>query len=194
MLQILGLTAGILSLLMYVPYLRDIFKLTTKPERASWFIWAVLGGIAFFSQMAKGATDSLWLTGVQTLGVVVIFLLSLRYGAGGLVKRDMWVLIGAGAGLVLWYVTREATIALLIVIVIDALGGWLTVLKAYEDPGSETLITWLLSGTSGIFAAFAVGSIDYVLLAYPVYIVLINYSVVGAILLGRRHMQDISYL
>lgn len=189
MLQVLGLIAGFLSLVMFVPYIRDIFRHTTKPERASWLIWSVLGGIAFFSQLAKGASDSLWLTGVQTLGVFVIFILSIRYGAGGLVKRDIAALIAAGFGLLLWYLTNEAAIALLFVIVIDAIGGWLTVLKSYEDPGSETLSTWVLSGTSGVFAALAVGSVNYILLAYPVYIIAINYAVVIAILAGRRRLK-----
>lgn len=186
MLQALGLFAGFLSIIMYIPYVRDIFRGTTKPERASWFIWAVLGGIAFFTQLAKGATDSLWLTLAQTIGVILISLLSIKYGVGGLTKRDVVALMGAGVGLFLWYLTSEAAVALIIVIIIDAIGGFLTVVKTYENPESETLSTWLLSGTSGIFAAFAVGSFNYILLAYPLYIIVINYAVVGALLLGRR--------
>ena len=189
MLQILGLFSGFLSIVMYIPYLRDIFRHTTKPERASWLIWSVLGGIAFFSQLAKGATNSLWLTGAQTFGVFVVFILSLRYGVGGLVKKDIYALITAGLGLFAWYLTNEPAIALIFVIIIDAIGGLLTVLKAYENPDSETLITWLLSGTSGIFATLSIGSLNYVLLAYPVYIIAINYAVVTAILLGKRRVN-----
>lgn len=188
MLQTLGLIAGVLSVITYVPYLRDIFRLKTKPERATWFIWAVLSGIAFFSQMAKGATDSLWLVGVQTIGVVVIFILSIRYGVGGFVRRDMIALGAAGLGLVLWYYTNEAAFALLIAIVIDAIGASLTVLKAYKDPESETLSTWVLSGTAGIFATLAVGSLDYILLAFPVYVIVINYAVATAMILGKRRL------
>jgi hypothetical protein len=186
MLQTLGLIAGVLSVITYVPYLRDIFRLKTKPERATWFIRAVLSGIAFFSQMAKGATDSLWLVGVQTLGVIVVFVLSIRYGVGGFVRRDMIALGAAGLGLVLWFYTSEAAYALLIAIAIDAIGASLTVLKAYRDPESETLSTWVLSGTAGIFATFAVGSFDYILLAFPVYVIIINYAVALAMVLGRR--------
>lgn len=190
MLQTLGLISGVLSVITYLPYLRDIFKLKTKPERATWFIWSVLSGIAFFSQMAKGATDSLWLVGVQAIGVVVIFLLSIRFGVGGFVRRGIIALIAAGIGLILWFYTNEAAFALLIAIAIDAIGGLLTVLKAYRDPESETLSTWVLSGTAGIFAAFAVGSLDYILLAFPVYVVLINYAVAVAMILGKRRLVN----
>lgn len=187
MLQIFGYISALLSIAMIFPYIRDIFRLETKPERGSWFIWTVLGFIAFFSQLAKGATDSLWLTVGQTASVLIIFLLSLKYGYGGLGKRDIRALVGAGVGLILWYLTREASFALIFVILVDSIGTLLTLLKAYKDPGSETLSTWIMSGTSGIFGMLAVGSLNPILLVYPIYIVLANYVIVGAILLGKKH-------
>jgi hypothetical protein len=190
MLQALGLISGILSIVMVIPYVRDIFRHTTKPERASWFIWAILAFISFFSQMAKGATDSLWLTGGQTVGVAIIFFLSIKYGVGSLAnRRDVIALIVAGGGLLLWYITRDAAYSLVITILIDATGGWLSIIKSYEDPGSETLSMWLMSGTSGILGALAVGSLNPILLLYPLYLVFINYTTVVAILLGRRRVR-----
>lgn len=171
---------------MIFPYVRDIFRLKTKPERGSWFIWTFLGFIAFFSQLAKGATNSLWLTGGQTAAVLVIFLLSLKYGYGGLGKRDLRALIAAGVGLILWYVTREATFAILFVILADSIGTLLTLLKSYKDPESETFSTWVMSGTAGVFGVLSVGSLNLVLLAYPFYLTLANYAIVGAIILGRK--------
>ena len=184
-----GLISGFLSVVTYVPYLNDIFKLTTKPQRATWFIWSVLSGIAFVAQITKGATDSLWLVGVQTIGVVIVFLLSLRYGVGGLTKKDIGSLCAAGLGLLLWYVTSDAAVALVIAVCIDAVAGMLTLLKAYEHPDTETLSTWVLSGTAGIFGALAVGTFNFVLLLFPLYIVLINYAIAGAIIYGRRKHQ-----
>lgn len=186
MLQILGITSGILSVFCYAPYIRDILLKKTRPERASWLIWSALGGIAFFSQLAKGATDSLWLTGVQTLGVIIIFILSLKFGMGGLAKRDIISLLFAGVGIVTWYITKEAAAALFIVIAVDITGSILTMIKSYEDPGSETLITWILSGTSGLFGAFAVGNWNFVLLSYPLYIFVINFLIAGSIVLGKK--------
>jgi hypothetical protein len=172
---------------MIIPYVRDIFRLKTKPERGSWLIWTVLGFIAFFSQLAKGATDSLWLTVGQTAAVFIIFVLSLKYGYGGLGKRDLRGLIGAGIGLVLWYLTREAAYALLFVILVDSIGTLLTILKAYKDPESETFSTWVMSGTAGIFGTLSVGSFNLVLLAYPIYIALANFAIVASLILGRKN-------
>lgn len=186
MLAILGLLSGLLSFLCYFPYIRDILLHKTKPERASWLIWSVLGGIAFFSQLAKGATNSLWLAGVQAFGVIIVFLLSLRFGTGGLVKKDYIALFFAGVGLMIWYFTKEAATALFIIIGVDGIGSVLTAHKAYLDPESETVSTWILAGLSGFFAILSVGSFNIVLLSYPIYIFLINLIIVSAILLGKR--------
>jgi hypothetical protein len=157
----------------------------TRPERASWFIWTTLGFIAFFSQAAKGASHSLWLPGIQTFFNVVIFLFGIKYGSGGFTRRDITALCVAGLGLLLWYFTQEAAIALFIVIGIDAVGSYLTIIKSYEHPYSETVISWILFGLSGLITLFTVGKWDIILLAYPLYIFVTNVAVVVAIYAGR---------
>lgn len=184
--QIFGYISAVLSIIMVLPYIRDIFQKKTQPERASWLIWSVLGFIAFFSQLMKGATDSLWLTVGQTIAVFLVLLLSLKYGVGGLTRRDATALIAAGFGLVLWYFTSEPVYALLMVILVDRTGTFLTALKAYHEPQSETLITWVISGTSGIFGVLAVGSLNPILIAYPAYIVVANFLIALLLIAGRK--------
>ena len=187
MLEILGIASGIIIIFAFFAfYLREILEKKAKPERASWFIWSILGAIAFFSQFAKGATWSLWLPAADTSIVILIFILSFKYGTGGVTRRDIVGLIGAGMGLILWYFTKEATWALVITILIDLIGTYLTVAKTYEDPESETMIYWLLIGTAGVLSTLAVGKLNLILLLYPVYIALANYAVALAMVLGRK--------
>ena len=186
MLQIFGILAGILSGAAYIPYIQDIFAKKTKPERASWIIWGVLTGIAFFSQLAKGASNSLWLSGLETLGISIVFLLSIKHGVGGWTKRDIFILITATAGLALWYVTKEPAVALYIIIAVDATGTIPTIIKSYEAPETETLTTWIMVAIAGIIAMLSVGSWNIILLSYPIYIFLGNFSTAAAMLLGRR--------
>lgn len=186
LLRFFGLLAGILSALCYVPYIRGILKKEVKPERASWLIWSVLTAIGFFSNLAIGATYSLWLPGVQGIGVIIVFCLSIKNGYGGLLTRDILTLIASAFTLVAWYFTKDATIAVYLTTLIDAMGGYLTVIKSYEEPETETPITWALSGAAGFFAMLSVGKLDPSLLVYPFYIFLINSAVVVAIFLGKR--------
>jgi len=185
-LSFFGLISGLLACISHIPYLIDILKGTTKPERASWLIWLVLGSISFFSQMAKGATDSLWLVGGDTLGTVLTFILAIKFGVGGLAKRDLVSLAFAFLGLVLWFFTKEPLTALIIVILVDFAGAILTVIKSYEDPGSETLATWVLCSIAGFFAVLSVGEFNLILLLYPLYLCFINGATAVVILVGKR--------
>jgi len=190
MLQTLGLLSGVMFVFSYIPYIKDTLRGKTRPERASWCIWATLGTIAFFSQLVKGATNSLWLPGIGTLCSILILLLSIRYGVGGFTKRDIIALGFAGIGLLLWSVTNEPTIALLLVILIDAAGACVTIAKSFKDPESETLTTWILDAAAGLLAAVSIGKLNIILLAYPLYIFLANSATAAAILLGRKKLAS----
>lgn len=185
-LTVFGLLSGILSVLCYVPYIRGILKGHVKPERASWLIWSVLTVIGFFSNAALGTTHSLWLPGVQGIGVVIVFLLSIKHGYGGFLRRDVLTLIASGMVLGIWYFTKQPILAVYLTTCIDAMGGYLTVIKSYEKPDTETPITWAISAVAGLFALLSVGRLDAALLAYPLYIFLINGAVVVAIVLGTK--------
>jgi hypothetical protein len=108
MLEFLGISSSVVFLAGCFPYIRDILRKTTIPERAPWFIWTVLGIISFFALLAEGATWSLFLIGAFVLGDLLIFGLSLKYGSGGLRKRDLVALVVSGIGLYIWYLTQHA--------------------------------------------------------------------------------------
>lgn len=186
LLPVIGISSGIISLSAYPPYIRDMFKGTTRPERASWLIWTVLAIIALSSQIASHARWSLPMVIAQTIGVTAVFFLSLKFGYGGLKKRDIISLVVAGLGLIGWAVTNKPVIALICVVVVDAAGAWLTTYKAYKKPSSETLITWKLDSISNFLGLLAVGSLNSSLLLYPAYLLLANGSVVVAIYAGHK--------
>lgn len=186
--EIAGYLSGVAILISFWPYIRDIFLGKTRPERMSWLIWAILGLISLFAQFAKGASYSLIMTGAQALGDLIIFLLAIKYGFGGFLKRDRVALIFAGIGLLLWYITKEAAIALLIVIAIDAAGAVLTILKSYEQPKTETLSAWVFTFIGGLLACVAVAHFDIILLAFPLYICLASLAIIISIKLGLKHI------
>lgn len=184
--ELAGYLSGIAIILSFFPYIRDIFLKKTKPERASWLIWGILGSIAFFSQLAEGASYSLIMTGVQTFGDLLIFVLAIKYGIGGFLKRDIASLIAVAFSLFLWYTTKEAAIALFIVIFVDAIGAILTIIKTYEKPTTETISSWVFTFFGGFLACVAVGSLNYILLAFPFYICVASAGILIAIKMGLR--------
>lgn len=183
---VFGVLSGVLTILGYIPYIIDTLKKRTQPERASWLIWSTIGSIAFFSQVYEGATNSLWFAGMQVSGTIIIFLLSIKLGAGEyLSRKNQIIFFVAFCGLVAWYFTETAVYALAISISIGLLGGIVTVQKAYQDPESETISTWVLALLASVCAVISVGKIDWVILAFPLYLLTLYTAIVAAMLLGR---------
>ncbi len=189
---VFGFLSGVLSCYAFVPYIIDTAALRTRPQRASWLIWSVLGLIAFFSQVYEGAGASLWFAGVQVSGTIIVFILSICCGVGCYLKRsDYAILIAAAIGLALWYYTENAAYALLITISISLLGGSVTVIKAFRDPDSETMTTWTFSLLASICALLSIGKVDLILMAYPFYLLTLYTAIVLAMLLGKLAQKDI---
>ena len=156
----IGLTAAVLSIIAYIPYAIDTAAGRTRPQRASWLIWSVLSIIAFSAQFYEGASTSLWFAGSQAIASVLIFGLSLRSGKGGILKSSDYItLVLAGVGLLLWYLTETAAYTLVITITISLLGGVATATKAWHDPESETLMTWVISLVASVLAILSLSLI-----------------------------------
>ena len=184
-----GILTAIVTLVAVVPYVRDMFAHKTKPQRTSFLIWALLGLIAFFSQLADEASWSLLLPLADATAVLIIFLLSINYGVGGFNREDKAALLFSAVGLLLWYLTDEPLFALIITILIDASATALTIHKTYRNPHTETFISWLLASVAGITAMLAVGDLDLSLLIYPIYIFLSN-GIVALLILAGKNKQD----
>ncbi|HET9411422.1 MAG TPA: hypothetical protein VFO38_01075 [Candidatus Saccharimonadales bacterium] len=186
MLIIFGLLAAIFSTMQYIPYIFNVLKGKTQPQRAGWFIWFVLGIVMFVSQLAKGGEASLWIVLVHIVGNGLIFLLSFKYGdKSGFSRRDYYTLIAAAFGIVLWVITNEPVLALLIAIAVDALGAVLIGIKAYKRPFEETLMTWVLGAVAGVCSILAVKDMSSVLVIYPIYAAL-NAGLIAAVVIVRR--------
>ena len=181
-----GVLAGLLQLAASAPYIRDIVRGSTKPQRATWTIWTTLSFVVLASQWASGATWSLALT----------------IGAGVLVRRDLPAGHPPRRGRCepgraraagdcrarhrrLADLRRPGRRHLLR----RGRGRHRRRPDAPEDlprPGSETLATFAIGVVSTLFALAAVDSRDAALLIYPLYLLVADSAVVAVIFLRRR--------
>lgn len=191
MLEFFGYTSGILMILSVIPYIRSILKGNTKPHRMTFLIWTILILIAFFSQLAKGASWSLLLTAGDGIAVLITFILSINFGVGGLEKMDIISLCGVGVSLILWYFTKEPAIVLFLIILIDLIGLNLTIIKTWKNPETENWVAWAMCGVGGFLGVLSVGNLNFILLAYPVYICLANSIMAIIVLIRGKHFLHI---
>jgi hypothetical protein len=181
-----GILAGVLQLVATAPYLRDILRGSTKPQRATWTIWATLAFVALASQWASGATWSLALTIGVAASCGSVLVLAVRRGVGGVSPVEFALLAIAALGIVGWRLADDPTVATCSVVMADAIGGALMLPKTYRQPGSETLSTYTIGVVSTLCALAAVNSAALPLLIYPLYVLIADCVVVAVIVFRRR--------
>lgn len=181
---IIGFASGILNVVAFIPYIRDILRHKTKPQRATWWIWLSLNAVLLAVQWAAGATWSLGLIVGQSIVAGIIAILSLRFGYGKLEKHDVVSLAIAAVGVGLWVYTKNPLTALVILVAVDALGSALTAAKAWHSPESETLITWAISVVANLLGLLAVSTWSLGTVIYPMYSFIAN-AIITAIIVWR---------
>jgi hypothetical protein len=186
MVAIFGVVAGILQLVAGVPYLRDILRGSTTPQRSTWMIWTTLSFVVLASQWASGATWSLALTVGQAVSCGAILALATRRGVGGVSAIELGLLAIAALGIVGWQVADDPIVATCSVVVADLIGVALMLPKTYRQPGSETISTYAIGVASTLCALAAVNSTDASLWIYPIYILIADAAVVAVIYFRRR--------
>lgn len=180
-----GRVAGIISLVAFIPYILAILRGKTKPNRATWWIWTVVGLMLGASYYSSGANHTIWVPISYIIGPFVIAIMSIKYGEGGWTRFDKNCLLGAGVSLVLWWIFSSPLTALIINLLIDLMGALPTIRKAYHNPESEDRTAWTLFFVGNIINLFAVETWTFAISIYPIYMFLVN-GVITTLVLVRR--------
>ncbi len=188
--QYLGVVAGLISLLTAYPYIRDVLAGKTKPQRATWLVWMTLNLVFIATQIAEGASFSIISLVINTIVGVYILYLSINYGVGGVERRDRLSLLAAAIGIVVWFLTSNPTLTLMITLLVDFSGSWLTLLKTYKTPWSETLIFWVAGIFTGSLSALSVNEFELAQLAFPLYLFFFSLTMTLIMYFRRKTIPD----
>jgi tetratricopeptide (TPR) repeat protein len=184
--SIAGKLAGIISLAAYVPYILSILRKETKPNRASWIIWAIVSTIIALSYRDAGASYAFLAPVGYVVGSTIVFILSIRHGVGGWTTFDRKCLIGAAISLVLWKIFDSPMSALLINLIINLLGTLPTARKAWYQPETESKVAWSLFSLGSIVNLFAVENWTFSMAVYPVSMIFLIGIVTVPVLWTKR--------
>jgi hypothetical protein len=193
---VFGIIAGIIALLAYVVYVISIFRGGSKPNRATWWIWAFMGLVLALSYDLSGASNTIWVPYVEFLGPFTIALLSLKYGEGGLNnKTDLLCLLGAVVSVILWIVFNSPLIALITNLAIDSFAIIPTIKKSYLRPEGEDFWAWFGTGVADSMNMFAVERFTFAIVVYPIYMLLSDLIIIFILLWKKKGiMKDITFL
>ncbi|MEM7342229.1 MAG: hypothetical protein AAF467_26550 [Actinomycetota bacterium] len=189
---VFGLTAGVVRAVTGLVRIRDVYRGVNFPQRSTWLVFLTLNLVFIAGQWAEGATYSMLGLLVSTVYLIIIGPKLRTQGVGGFELRDYVSLSVAGSGLVVWAITNEPVLALLISVVVDMAGAWLTVEKTYRLPWSETLVGHQGGLASGLLSAAAVGELRLDLLLIPGYTASFALIMV-VVIVGRRRLVPRPY-
>jgi hypothetical protein len=190
--EIVAIVSGIITAVAVVPYVRDMLRSTTRPNLVTWGLWLLIQSVLIAAQFSAGASWSVVLPLVEMVTVGIVFVLGVvgygykKYGWLDIVCFSLVI-----AALILWQITDQPVVALILSVVADFVAVIPTLKKSYLDPTSETPSAYLLVVIAAFLAGISTTLIDLPNLIWPVYIFALNGSVLALILLGRSAKKKI---
>lgn len=157
-------------------YLVATLQGKAKPNRVTWFLWALAPFIAFSAQIQEGVGISAFFTFIAGFFPLLIFLASF------LNKKSEWkmtkfdLICGALSlmGIFFWYLTKSGDIAIWFSLFADGLAALPTIIKSYKDPESEDAKAYLLSAVAAGITLLTLRSYEFVYLGFPLYLFLLG--------------------
>ncbi len=173
-----------------VSYTIATMKGRTKPNRVTWFMWALAPLIAFSAEIGKHVGLQSLMTFMVGFGPLVVFIASfVNKKAYWKLTRFDFICGGLSAiGLVLWALTREGNIAILFAILADGLAAVPTLVKSYGRPETEDHLVFSLSAISAAITLLTIKNWSFASYGFPLYILVICTIFTGLIKfkLGKR--------
>ncbi|HTM64149.1 MAG TPA: hypothetical protein VL360_06565 [Gammaproteobacteria bacterium] len=182
--ELIGIIAGILAITGYVPYIYSILFGNTRPNRATWMIWTIVGGLLAFSYIAEGDQHSIWLPLGYFVGPLITAILSIRYGYAQWTKLDTICIVAAVISIIPWILSSNASATLVINVIIDSTGAIPTLVKTYREPETEDLSGWIVFFIANTLQLFAI-SMWNIAAIYPIYLFLLAGAMVVFIIKGK---------
>lgn len=172
--QTMGIIAGIIASLAFVPYIRSILKKDTRPHRTTWFVLALTGWLTLLTYQEVGAVESLIIAIAYAFFSTLIFTLSLWFGRGGWQKFDLLCLSISILGITVWLYHDSAFLGLVCFLVADFFALLPTLRKTWEKPWQEDTFAWFLSSIGALMNIFAIEQMTIEMVTYPLYMLVIN--------------------
>lgn len=151
-------------------YVRSIFHRKTKPHLYTWLLWWILGSIVTIVQITNDAGWSIMISWLMAWCNLTLAGLSLKYGETRLTKRDKYLLLWALITIILWQLSKNDLIAIILVCFIDTIAFYFTFKKSYKKPYDEKLSSYILWTFQLVSFALAVNNPTLTNLLYPIFL------------------------
>ncbi|MGH7246196.1 MAG: hypothetical protein ACREGI_04665 [Candidatus Levyibacteriota bacterium] len=157
-------------------YFIKTLKGEVKPNKVTWFLWALAPLIAFTAEIKQGVGLQSLLTFMVGFNPLIIFLASFVN------KKSFWKIhafdIFCGlfslAGILGWILTHNGNFAIGFSILADGLASLPTVIKSYKFPETEDYKIFLFAGLSAIITLLTLKIWSFAYFGFPLYILTLS--------------------
>lgn len=174
---------ALISLMGGVSYLVDTVKGKVKPNRVTWFLWALAPLIAFVAEIKQGV-------GIQSLMTFMVgFIPLLVFLASFVNKKSEWKLgkldIVCGLlsllGIFLWYLSRDPNVAIFFALLADGLAAMPTIVKSYYYPETESYPIYLAYMINAGLTLLTINIWNFAHYGFPLYIFILDLILIALI-------------
>jgi hypothetical protein len=173
----------VLGLVGAVSYIREIIKGKTRPNIVTWILWSIAPLVGVYINYKSGIPlpllFSTFIAGFSPLLVVIAsFIKNNAYWK--ITKFD--ILCGAFSviAMLLWVTTKNSILSLSFAVIADLVAGIPTLRKSWTHSDTESHGPYSMGIINQIITFLIIKDFSYLNIAFPIYFVLIN----GSIILG----------
>jgi hypothetical protein len=175
MLELLVFAAAIASLIAAGLYIRAMNKGQARPNRVTWLLWSVAPFIATATEVYSGVTWAVIPVFMTGFAPFLIFCASFFTKAYWKLGKFDYLCGGISVlALILWVVTMEPVLSIVLSIASDAIASIPTLKKAYRNPETESVwpfITGIFNAATALVVAM---TWSFTEISFPIYLLAIN--------------------
>lgn len=143
--EISGIVAGIIFAVSAGWYAIDVARHKVTASIATFFMFMVVDVSQLASLIAKHVWGVVPFTTVGLVTSIIICLLALRNKKIYFELPDKIGLIGAMIGFLLWFITKDATINLYVITIVNVTIFMPLIIKSFRRPDLESILPWQLN-------------------------------------------------
>ena len=164
-------------------YLLATVRGRARPNRVTFFFWALAPLIAFAAELAEGVRIQSIMTLMVGVSPLAIFLTSFvnKEAAWRLTRFDVGCGVLALIGTLMWAATREGNVAILFSIAADGFAAIPTIVKAYYHPETENRWLFFASAINAGITLLTVREWTFAYYAFPAYILAVCLFIFGLV-------------
>ena len=161
-----------INILGQVGYIIQTLKGRNKPNRVTWFFFALIPFIALSAQIEEGVGIQALQTFVVGFGPAMIFLASFLNPKAiwKITKFDIGCGMIAALAIILWLATGKGALAVIFSIVADTFAAIPTIVKSWKAPETETSWIFLFAATNATLTLLTIKTYTFMNTAFAVYI------------------------